>query len=174
MPLRNYVTNPLSAGTVTGIIGTLSSTTPDVTVTQATSTYPDLAPGLSAPNDTDYVLQLSPAFVKGTHIELALNVSSAQGTNNLLFTQATGTPGATVLLSQNFNGVAPGALPAGWAPSHGGGTNTVPWTTNNTFFGTTSNAAFHINANDAANPTRFERLFESTLHGAHECRICDR
>src|SRR5207244_2228945 len=81
----------------------------------------------------------------------------------LLFTQSTGTPGGTVLLSENFNGVAAGALPAGWTTAHGGGANVVPWTTNNTFFGTTSNAAFHINANDGVggtgNPTRFERLF---------------
>lgn len=163
MPLRNYVTNPLSAGTVTGITGTLSTTTPGVTVTQAASTYPSLPAGAAAANNTDYMLQLSPGFVPGTHIELVLSVSSAQGNNTLLFTQATGTPGATVLLSENFNGVAPGALPAGWATSHAGGANIVPWTTNNTFFGTSSNAAFHANANDGVggtgNPTRFERLF---------------
>jgi len=159
MPLRNYVTNLLTAGSVTGISGTLSTTTPGVAVTAATSSYPDLAPGVSAPNTTDYILQLSPSFVNGTHIELALAVSSDQGTNALLFTQSTGTPGATVLLSENFDGVAPGSLPAGWATSHAGGSNTVPWTTNNMFFGTASNAAFHINANDATNPTRFERLF---------------
>jgi hypothetical protein len=63
------------------------------------------------------------------------------------------------LLSENFNSTAPGAIPAGWTTAHGGGANTVPWTTNSTFCGTASNAAFHQNANDGANPTRFERLF---------------
>jgi len=166
MPLRNYVTNPLSAGAVTTISGNLSTTTPGVTVTQPSSTYPDLAPGGSAANTTDYVLQLSPSFVKGTHIELSLGVSSTQGTNTLLFTQSTGTPGPTTLLTQDFNGVAPGSLPAGWTALHGAGSSTVPWTTNNTLFGTTSNAAFHINANDGSGSTgnnRFERLVSPTF-----------
>jgi hypothetical protein len=67
---------------------------------------------------------------------------------------------ATPLLSENFDAAAPGSLPAGWTNQHGGGTNVVPWSTDNTFCGTTSNAAFHQNANDnpAGSPTRIERL----------------
>jgi len=58
-----------------------------------------------------------------------------------------------------------GTLPTGWSSVHGGGANTVPWTTSNTFCGSTSNAAFHQNANDngAGNPTRFERLFSTAF-----------
>ena len=47
---------------------------------------------------------------------------------------------------------------------HGAGSSTVPWTTNNTFKGTTSNAAFHVNANDGVpgprttGTNRWERL----------------
>jgi hypothetical protein len=63
------------------------------------------------------------------------------------------------LLTENFDAVAPGGLPPGWTSLHGGGLNTVPWVTSNTFCGA-SNAAFHQNANDnpTGNPTRFERL----------------
>ena len=67
----------------------------------------------------------------------------------------------TVVLSENFDGAAPGALPVGWAAVHGRGLNVVPWTTSNTFCGSTSNAAFHTNANDGlpnSDPARWERL----------------
>jgi hypothetical protein len=164
LPLRNYVTNPLSAGGVTGITGTLSTTTAGVTVSQDSSSYPDLAAGASALNSTDYVLQIAPAFIRGTHIDLALSVSANEGTNTLLYSQVTGTSSTTILQSQNFNGVAPGSLPAGWSAVHGAGSSTVPWTTNNTFKGTTSNAAFHVNANDgvpgpgSTGTNRWERL----------------
>ena len=107
------------------------------------------------------MVQFDQAFVPGTHVEFSLAVTSAQGSVVLPFTQATGTPLASTIFSENFDAVAPGALPAGWATSHGGGTNVVPWTTNSTFTG--SNAAFHANANDAANPTRFERLFSPLI-----------
>jgi len=53
-------------------------------------------------------------------------------------------------------------IPAGWTTAHGAGTPTVPWTTTTTFCGTPSQAAFHVNADDSANPNneaRFERLF---------------
>ena len=40
----------------------------------------------------------------------------------------------------------------------------VPWTTSSTFCGTSSNAAFHVNANDAPDPTRFERLFSPAFN----------
>jgi len=86
---------------------------------------------------------------------------------NLLHTLFTGTPQATTILSQNFDGVAPGALPAGWVAAHGAGLNTVPWRTSNTFCGS-SNAAFHTNAADGPGPglftnTRWERLISPSF-----------
>jgi len=100
-------------------------------------------------------------YVAGTPIEFSLAVTSVQGSTTLLFRQATGTPVTTTLLSEDFEGTAPGALPAGWSAVHSGGNNTVPWTTTKNFMGNASNAAFHINANDglSRNHTRFERLF---------------
>src|SRR5262249_60769909 len=85
----------------------------------------------------------------------------------LPFTQSTGTPVATTLLSETFDVVGANNLPAGWTAAHGAGANTVNWTTSTTSLGaanqraTISRAAFHINANDGgvnAN-ARWERLF---------------
>jgi hypothetical protein len=76
-----------------------------------------------------FVVQIDQAFVPGTHIEFVLAVATAQGSTTLPFTQATGTPIATTIFSENFDGVPPGAFPLGWSTSHGGGANVVPWTT---------------------------------------------
>ncbi len=158
LPLTNYATNPLFASTISTITGALSTTTPGVSVLQGGSSYANAAPGATTANTTDYVIRLSPGLSPGSRIEVALNLTSSDGSTVLLYTLPTGTPKATVLLSENFDAVAPGTLPAGWVPSHGGGSNTVPWTTSATF-NPGNNGAFHANANDATNPTRWERLF---------------
>jgi len=164
LPLRNFVTNPLSARSVTGISATLFTASPHVTVLQAVASFPAAAAGASVENVSPFVLQLAATFVPGTSLELTLSVVSDQGTASLPFTLHTGTPILTPFLVENFNGVGPGSLPFGWSTSHGAGSNTVPWTTNSSFCGTSSNAAFHPNANDGlplpgVTPTRFERLF---------------
>jgi len=162
LTLRNYDTNPLSAGTVHGATANLSTSTPGVTVLQDQSPYNNIDPGASATNKKDFVLQLSSGFVPGTFIELALTVrSSEHGATTLRQTLFTGTPLTTTIFAENFDSVAPGTLPAGWVTSHAGGNNTVPWTTKSTFCGTGSNGAFHANANDGlgGNHVRFERLF---------------
>ncbi len=67
----------------------------------------------------------------------------------------------TTVLSENFDEVASGVLPTGWGSVHGRGLNVVPWTTSGSFCGSTSNAAFHTNANDGlpnSDPARWERL----------------
>src|SRR5262249_12927246 len=149
LPLSNFVTNAVDGPvTYTSVTGTLSTGTPGVTILAGTRTYPDIAPGTIQTNTADYVYRVAPAFVPGTKIEFSLNVTSAQGSTTLLFTQNTGTPVATTIFSENFDAVSPGSLPSGWTTIHVGGTPTVPWTTNNTFCGTTSNGLFHINAND--------------------------
>jgi hypothetical protein len=164
LTLRNYDTNPLSARRVEEPSAVLSTTTPGVTVVQSRSSYPDMSPGNSATNKKDFRLQIAPSFVPGTMIELVLTVRGEEdGTATLHHTLFTGTPLPTTLLAENFDGVAPGTLPAGWATVHAGGFNTVPWTTSSSFCGTGSNGAFHADAEDAPpNPganVRFERLF---------------
>jgi hypothetical protein len=164
LPLRNTVTNP-SIGTVgyTGVSATLSTATLGVSVdpARATQAYPDIAPGASMTNPAEFVVQLSPAFVPGTRIDLLLAVTTVQGSTTLAFSQNTGTPVATTIFSEDFNSTAPGSLPAGWTPFHNGGNNTVPWVTSNTFCGTATNALFHTNADDGlpGDMSRFERAF---------------
>ena len=160
-PLINYVTNPAtSPGRYSGISAELKTSTPGVTVLQDDSRYPHIAPGDTASNFSDFLVYISPDFVPGTPIDFSLKVETRQGSTTLLYSQATGTPVPTTLLAENFDEAAPGVLPAGWASAHGGGLNTVPWTTNNTFCGNGSNAAFHADAidNGAHDPTRWERL----------------
>lgn len=163
--LRNYVTNVSSAAAVNGISATLSTTTPGVMVTTASGTYPNAAPGATVSQSSPYSIQVMPSFTPGTAIEFVLNVTTSSGSTTLLYRQATGTPNATLLLSENFDGVAPGTLPATFVPSHSGGTPTVPWTTKNTFMGSpTGNAAFHQNENDGTtSPARFERLHSGLI-----------
>ncbi len=160
--LVNTDTNPLHASAVTAITAVLTSTTPGVTVTQGSSGYPNLNPGASGQNTTDFIVTLSPAFVPGTPIVLQLTASANGASSKLFYTQPTGTVLKTTLLSENFDGVAPGSLPPGWRSAHGTGENYVPWVTSKTFCGS-SNKAFHQDAIDANDPTRWERLFSPVL-----------
>src|SRR5207244_5841738 len=114
-PLTNYVTNPLlNPNVITGIVATVSSTTSTVTIVQGTSGYPSIAPGASASNDTDFIVQLSPDYARGTPLELVLNLSSNRGSTVLLFTHSTGTARATAIFEQNFDSPTPGTLPPFW------------------------------------------------------------
>ncbi|MDE2367919.1 MAG: exo-alpha-sialidase [Burkholderiales bacterium] len=164
VPLTNYVTNPAtSPKTYTSVTGTLSTTTAGITLLRSSVSYANIAPGATVANALEYVFQVSPGYVPGTPIDFQLAVSSGQGSGALAFYRNTGTPVATPIFAENFDGAAVGAMPAGWVTSHGGGSNVVPWKTSNSFCGTTSNALFHVNANDAGNPTRFERAFSPLI-----------
>ena len=162
IPLTNYVTNPVNgASMLAAVSGTLSTSTPAVSIVSGVASYVNIAPGATEANATPYVVQVDQAFTPGTPIEFALTISTSVGSKVIRFTQLTGTPIPTTIFAENFNGVAPGTLPAGWGTIHAGGSNTVPWITNNTFCGTSSNGLFHANANDgptATNNTRFERV----------------
>src|SRR5262249_17981755 len=133
LPLSNFVTNPVDgAVTYTNVTGTLSSSTAGVIVLAGTRTYPNIAPGSTQTNTSDYLYRVSATFVPGTPIEFSLSVTTAQGPTTLLFTQNTGTPVFTTIFAENFNSISAGALPAGWTTIHVGGTPTVPWTTDST------------------------------------------
>jgi hypothetical protein len=164
--LRNYVTNPLNARTLFSPIAFARSLTPDATVLIGVTTFPTLAPGATATSLSPIVLRLAPTFVSGQDVTIELTVLSLGGLPMRLETTLhTGTPLATTLINEPFS-VAPGTLPAGWNAVHGAGGNTVPWTTRTGFCGSASNGAFHINANDGANPSnngRWERLFSPTI-----------
>jgi hypothetical protein len=161
--VRNYVTNPLNAAKVRGATINLTTDTPGVSVVTGFSPLPNLDPGQAGSNKTPFVLRTSPWFVPGTFIELTLSVRSAEhGEMVLRHTLFTGTPVGTTLLSEDFDGVAPGSLPAGWSAAHGAGSRTFLWTTSNTFCGA-SNGAFEPNNNPASPRTRWERLFSPSF-----------
>jgi hypothetical protein len=171
--LDNYVTNPISASSVEGVAAFLRTSTPGVSVPIPWSVYPRIKPGESQVNLFPYLIKISSGFVPGTPIELELDVWGPRFRVAVLHhTLFTGTPSATTLFSENFEGVPPGTLPAGWAISHAGGSNLVPWTTSNTFVPSpsnpcnASNGAFHQNAEDGpplSAATRFERLFSPLI-----------
>jgi hypothetical protein len=165
IPLRNTTTNAaLSPTTFTVAIGTLSTTTPNVTITGATQAYPSIAPGTTQSNVAPFTLTMTGGFVQGTKIDLSLSVTTAQGNVTLPLQVGTGTNRVvTNLVTQNFDSTSVGSLPAGWTNVHTQGLNTVPWAVGNHLPKTNavvSNGAFHQNANDngAGDPTRDERL----------------
>jgi hypothetical protein len=160
VPLTNYATNPLFASPVAGISATLASSTPGVTIREATSVYPDLPPGATAGNATPFVIDIGGSFVPGTRIEFTLRVVTDGGSTTLCFRQATGSPIATTLVAENFDNAPVLGLPLGWTPLHGAGATTVPWRTVINPMSIKSKAAFHPNANDGgvAGNSRIERL----------------
>ena len=83
----------------TNISGTLSTSTPGVTIKQALSTYPNLAVNASGTNTTPFALQTSPTFSCGP-IDLTLMVSSDhQPSHALHFSVPTCAGGASVTVT---------------------------------------------------------------------------
>lgn len=168
IPLQNYVTNtalttpPSTPAAVTTISATISTTTPGVTFTTNTSAYPSIPAGGTANNTTAFVAQFSNSFVPGTPLRLTLTVTTAQGTAVFNYSQPTGTPKVqSILLSENFDTTIPGSLPAGWSSNHNQGTNTIPWSVNNTAFrDQPNNSVFMLNDPGVA---RSERLFSPIM-----------
>jgi hypothetical protein len=157
--LFNYVTNPLNSGNVRNPSVVLRSNTPGVAVLDNSDVYGTIPAGGSRINPDPYTIRVANSFDPGTPIDLRLVVRSVDGNATLLTTLDSGTPTSTTLLTERFNGVPPGTLPAGWASVHGAGSTEVPWTTSNTFCGN-SNGAFHANDNVGdVSTTRWERLF---------------
>lgn len=76
--------------TATGVSAVLSTTTPEVTITQANSTYPDIPPATFVTNNTPFEVSSSSAFACGRNIFFTLTVTSSAGTDTLNFTLPTG------------------------------------------------------------------------------------
>ena len=75
------------------ISATLTTTTPGVTVTQGSSSYPNLVIDESGVNNVPFQIQTSNSFVCGTNIEFSLNLTYASGNNVVAFTVPTCTGG---------------------------------------------------------------------------------
>ena len=88
------------SSTATGVSAVLSTSTPGVTVSQATSPYPDIPASAIRTNATAFKVQTSPSFACGTNIQLSLGVSTANGGNfSLPFTIASGGAASPVIRS---------------------------------------------------------------------------
>jgi hypothetical protein len=80
------------------IVATLTTTTPGVTITQGSSSYPNLAIDASGINATPFQIQTSNSFACGTNIEFALNLTYASGNKVVNFTVPTCTGGADQII----------------------------------------------------------------------------
>lgn len=74
----------------TGVSAVLSTTTPNATITQANSTYPDIPPGIFVTNNTPFEVSTSSSFACGRNIFFTLSVTSSAGTDILNFILPTG------------------------------------------------------------------------------------
>jgi subtilisin-like proprotein convertase family protein len=95
------------SATATGVTGTLSTSTPEVTVLQATKPYPDLAPGASGTNSTAFTIFTSPSFVCGTPVQFTLTLNYTGGPEVVNFTLQSGSPGT----ASQFDNNTPTPLP---------------------------------------------------------------
>ncbi len=88
--------------------GTLSTSTPGVSVFQAVSSYPDIAAHGTGTNTTAFQITTSPAFVCGTTISLSLSVDYTGGSEVFNFTlPSNSTAGA----SSQFDNTTPTPIP---------------------------------------------------------------
>lgn len=116
--------------TATAISGTLSTSTPGVTVAQGSSGYPNLPANSNAVNGVAYQLSTAPSVVCGSLINLTHTVNFTGGaspsiTNFSLRVGVSATP-----LSENFDTVTPPGLPTGWTSAVLTGT-VGNWSTSN-------------------------------------------
>jgi subtilisin-like proprotein convertase family protein len=99
----------------TAVSAVLSTTTPGVVINQGASAYPDLGPGVSGTNLTDYSITLPPGHTCGDPVDLSLLVSfddGAPNSSNVAAQMGTGIPiGASVSVSPGL--AIPDNNPAG-------------------------------------------------------------
>jgi uncharacterized repeat protein (TIGR01451 family) len=93
VPLTN-----VGGASATAISAVLSTSTPGVTMLQASSTYPDLAPTVSGNNATPYRFSVGAAAACGAVIDFTLTVTYTGGPSPQVFTFSlgTGAPGTPV------------------------------------------------------------------------------
>ncbi len=124
-------------GTATAVSAVLSTTTPNVTITQPNSAYPNIAPGGTQTNTTPFQISTNGSVACFTSINLTLTVNFTGGTSpqvinftvpvgqaanpNYTFTSTTGNTipgvpanGVLVAGSQVDDGAVPVVVPAGF------------------------------------------------------------
>src|SRR5215212_5708083 len=84
---------------LTGIVGTLSTNTPNVTVPQPSAAFPTLSFADTAASLTPFGVQLDASLPCGQNVNLALAVSADQGTATIPFSIGTGQAAAPDMYS---------------------------------------------------------------------------
>jgi hypothetical protein len=117
------VTNPGSAA-ATGVTGTLTTTLPGITITQATASFTNVPGGGSGTSlPPHFRFSVGTGIACGTAIPFALHMTSAQGSWDTPFTvlvgqSSSGTP--QVVVNESFDGTT--FPPAGWTQADTSGT----------------------------------------------------
>ncbi|MEO7794839.1 MAG: carboxypeptidase regulatory-like domain-containing protein [Thermoanaerobaculia bacterium] len=76
----------------TAVVGTLSTTTPGVTISGAASNYPDIAPAGSGTNVVAFDISTDGTLPLGAPIDFVLTVATSTGTLPVSFTMSPGAP----------------------------------------------------------------------------------
>lgn len=138
-----------------GVEGHLTSLSGDASVSSAWSHYPKIQPQGFTANNKDFVVNVDGGATPGEFLDFELELSSRVGEDVVQFRLQVGTAsvGAS-FFSEDFEGVTPPALPAGWTNQVSGG-----WTTLASL-GNPGNAAF------IPDPpfTALSRLFSPTIN----------
>jgi hypothetical protein len=103
------------ASTGTGITAVLTTSTPCITITNGTSSYPNTAVGASSTNATPFAFSLSGACICPVTIDFTLTVSFAGGSSVITFSYVTGPP--PVVINADFNSTP--VVPVGYGYSSG-------------------------------------------------------
>jgi len=105
------VTNS-GTGTATAVSAVLTTTTPNVTITQPNSAYPDIAPGGTQSNTTPFQISTNNLVACLTSIDLTLTVNFTGGTSPQVI-NFTIPVGQAANPNYTFTGSAGAAIPAG-------------------------------------------------------------
>jgi hypothetical protein len=146
----NVTLTNAGVGSATGVTATLSTVTPNVTVTQPTASFADIAAGQSRTSLTPFQFSTTSSLTCGSTVNFNLTVNYTGGGSPrvipLTFTVGT----TTSVFTQNFDGVTAPALPAGWTTAQSGTTPPAVWATTTSSPDTAPNAAF---TNGVATPS---------------------
>src|SRR3954451_23543983 len=107
--LNETVRNGGGAG-ASSISGTLGSGTSGLTVTNASSPYPNVAAGGTATNSTAFGASVSSTLACGTPLSMGVTLNTAQGRYRVPLTLSTGTPGTA---QSSTSSDVPKAIPDG-------------------------------------------------------------
>ena len=142
----------------TGVSATLSSSTPGITVTTGSATYPDINAGAAGTSATNYVVHVDPSVTCVTTANFTLHSTSVQnpaGTDSYFTIDVGQAGGAVTDFSENFASVTVPSLPAGWTVFNAG-SGATNWVTYNGYACSSPNSlSYHWDSTYAANVWAF-------------------